>query len=200
MSTQGVMRMLKIFQQLIIGFSVLFLATFSLGIAQVCSGIDIAEDNVVIKLTASLFDKLNSEEQAYLIEKSGIDPNTINDIDKACTLLDVWVAGGVLDTKLTGVAIADTLPRELARADNQIDREWLVCFVGSIAGSVAAECDPAVVREELASNEGLRLTFSDKGELDEALSTVETESSSDFDPWGDLYQVLEGFFGDLFNH
>ncbi len=71
------MRMLKIFQQLIVGFSILFFATFSSGIAQICSGIDIAEDNVVIKLTASLFDKPNSEEQAYLIEKSGIDPDTI---------------------------------------------------------------------------------------------------------------------------
>ena len=145
--------MSKIVQQLIIGFSVLFLATFSSGIAQVCRGIDIAEDNVVIKLTASLFDKLNPEEQAYLIEQSGIDPNAISDIDKACTLLDVWVADGVLDTKLSGVPIADTLPRELTRADNKIDREWLVCFVGGIAGNANAECDPAVVREELASNE-----------------------------------------------
>ena len=192
--------MSKIVQQPIISFSVLFLATFSSGIAQVCSDIDIAEDNVVIKLTASLFDKLNSEEQTYLIEKSGIHSDTISDIDKACTLLDVWVADGVLDTKLSGIAIADTLPRELARADNQIDREWLVCFVGSIAGNIAAECNPAIVREELASSEGLRLTFSDKGELDEALSTVETESSFDFDPWGDLYQALEDLFGDLFNN
>ncbi len=191
--------MSKIVQQLIIGFSVLFLATFSSGIAQVCSGIDITEDNVVIKLTASLFDKLNTEEQTYLIEKSGTDPDTISDIDKACTLLDVWVADGVLDTKLFGVPIADALPRELARADNQIDREWLVCFVGGIAGNTTTECDPTVVREELASNKGLRLTFSDKGDLDETLSTVGTESSSDFAPWGDLYQALEGFFGDLFN-
>ncbi len=78
----------------------------------------------------------------------------------------------------------------------------LVCFFGGIADIASTECNPAIVKEELASNEGLRLTFRDKGELDETLSTVGAESSSDFDPWevwGDLYQALEDLFGDLFN-
>ena len=192
--------MSKIFQQFIVGFSVLFFATFSSSIAQVCEGIDIAEDNVVIRLTASLFDKLDSEEQAYLTQKSGIDPDIINNIDKACTLLDAWVANGVLDTKLSGVTIADTLPKELARADNQVDREWLICFVGGIAGKVTAECDPTVVREELASNKGLSLTFNSKDKIDEAISTASTEDSADFDPWGDFYQALENFFGGFFSY
>ena len=101
-------------------------------------------------------------------------------------------ADSVLDTKLSGVPIADTLPRELARADNQIDYEWLVCFVGGIVGIATAECNPAVVIEELASNESLRLTFN-KGELDKALSTVGTESSSDFGPLGDLGGFVSSF-------